>query len=70
MYGAGRVGAIATPILAGYALNVMSPQAIYLAVVVPLTIAALACVAMFVISRRRTALTAPAQPELVPRTDS
>lgn len=61
MYGAGRVGAIATPILAGYALNVMTPQAIYLAVVVPLTIAALACVAMFLISRARRTTTGSAE---------
>ncbi|MHC1562492.1 MFS transporter [Actinomycetospora sp. C-140] len=40
MLGVGRVGAIVAPVVAGYALAVMSPNALYLAAVVPLAVAA------------------------------
>ncbi|RZK69061.1 MAG: MFS transporter, partial [Rhodococcus sp. (in: high G+C Gram-positive bacteria)] len=36
MMGIGRAGAILSPIVAGYALSVMTPRAMYLAVIVPL----------------------------------
>lgn len=41
MMGVGRAGAILSPIIAGYALAVLTPRTMYLAVIVPLTIAAI-----------------------------
>ena len=53
MYGAGRFGTIAAPVLAGYALKVMAPEAVYLAVAVPLAVSAVAGVGMLAVTRRR-----------------
>ncbi|MGM7645929.1 MFS transporter [Nocardia sp. JW2] len=41
MMGVGRAGAILSPIVAGYALSVLTPRSMYLAVIIPLTIAAI-----------------------------
>lgn len=53
MIGVGRVGGIVAPILAGYALAVMTPTAMYAAAAVPLAIAALAVVRLLTVTRRR-----------------
>ncbi|MFI9637096.1 MFS transporter [Nocardia sp. NPDC051929] len=46
MMGVGRAGAILSPIVAGYALSVLTPRTMYLAVIVPLIIAAVTAVAL------------------------
>ncbi|MFF0494024.1 MFS transporter [Nocardia sp. NPDC004068] len=46
MMGVGRAGAILSPIIAGYALSVLTPRTMYLAVVVPLLIAAITALAL------------------------
>lgn len=51
MMGIGRAGAILSPIVAGYALSVMTPRAMYLAVIVPLLLAALVAVALMRVTR-------------------
>ncbi|MFI7529319.1 MFS transporter [Nocardia salmonicida] len=51
MMGVGRAGAILSPIIAGYALSVLTPRTMYLAVIVPLLIAAITAVALMRVSR-------------------
>ena len=51
MMGVARGGAILSPIVAGYALSVMTPRAMYLAVIVPLVLAAVAAMALTRITR-------------------
>ncbi|MBV6759886.1 MFS transporter [Rhodococcus opacus] len=51
MMGVARGGAILSPIVAGYALSVMTPRAMYLAVIVPLVLAAVAAIALTRITR-------------------
>ncbi|MGY0499341.1 MFS transporter [Nocardia sp. FBN12] len=51
MLGVGRGGAIMAPVVAGYALNVVDARAMYLAVTVPLMIAALAAMALTRVAR-------------------
>ncbi|MEV6217380.1 MFS transporter [Nocardia sp. NPDC051833] len=51
MMGVGRAGAILSPIIAGYALSVLTPRAMYLAVIVPLAIAAITAVALLRVRR-------------------
>lgn len=51
MMGVARAGAILSPIVAGYALSVMTPRAMYLAVTVPLVLAAVAAIALTRITR-------------------
>ncbi|MFJ6263379.1 MFS transporter [Rhodococcus erythropolis] len=55
MLGVGRIGAVVSPIIAGYALTVMSPQAMYLSVTVPLALSAAAAFGLLRISRSRVA---------------
>ena len=52
MMGIGRVGAILTPILAGTALQFVSPSSLYFASVVPLALATVAAIRIHRISRR------------------
>ena len=47
----GRAGAILSPIVAGYALSVMTPRVMNLAVIVPLLLAALVAVALMRVTR-------------------
>ncbi|WP_169813444.1 MFS transporter [Nocardia vaccinii] len=54
MVGVGRVGGIVAPILAGYALAVMTPRGMYAAASVPLVIAALAVIRLWQVARRRS----------------
>ncbi len=51
MMGIARGGAILSPIVAGYALSMLTPRAMYLAVIVPLVFAALAAIALTRITR-------------------
>ncbi|WP_252189879.1 MULTISPECIES: hypothetical protein [unclassified Rhodococcus (in: high G+C Gram-positive bacteria)] len=51
MMGVARAGAILSPIVAGYALSVMTPRAMYLAVIVPIVLAAVAAMALTRITR-------------------
>ncbi|QYB07201.1 MFS transporter [Rhodococcus sp. USK10] len=51
MMGVARAGAILSPIVAGYALSVMTPRAMYLAVIVPLVLAPVAAMALTRITR-------------------
>ncbi|BAH50976.1 hypothetical membrane protein [Rhodococcus opacus B4] len=51
MMGIGRAGAILSPIVAGYALSAMTPRAMYLAVIVPLLLAARVAVALVRVTR-------------------
>ncbi|MFC9471960.1 MFS transporter [Nocardia sp. NPDC056952] len=51
MMGVGRAGAILSPIIAGYALSVLTPRTMYLAVIVPLLIAAITAVALMRVTR-------------------
>ncbi|MGW5570283.1 MFS transporter [Nocardia thailandica] len=51
MMGVGRAGAILSPIVAGYALSVSTPRTMYLAVIVPLTVAAVTAAALSRIRR-------------------
>ncbi|MFC9905678.1 MFS transporter [Rhodococcus sp. NPDC127593] len=59
MLGVARGGGILAPILAGYALSVMTPRTMYLAVVVPLILAALAAIALTRITRAVEAEVSP-----------
>jgi MFS family permease len=51
MLGIGRVGGIAAPVLAGYALAVMTPKGMYTAAAIPLAVAAIAVVRVWWITR-------------------
>jgi len=55
MLGVGRIGAVVSPIIAGYALTVMSPQAMYLSVTVPLALSAVAAFGLLRLSRSKVA---------------
>lgn len=55
MLGVGRIGAVLSPIIAGYALTVMSPQAMYLSVTVPLALSAMAAFGLLRLSRSKVA---------------
>lgn len=68
MLGVARVGSILSPILGGYAIGFMSPQELYLAVLVPLSIAGVCSYGLLRVTRARTA-SAPA-PSQLPQTDS
>ncbi|MEU1999882.1 MFS transporter [Rhodococcus sp. NPDC019627] len=51
MMGVARGGAILSPIVAGYALSVMTPRTMYLAVIVPLVLAAVVAAALMRVTR-------------------
>ncbi|MHA4849745.1 hypothetical protein L1080_009370 [Rhodococcus sp. MSC1_016] len=51
MMGVARGGAILSPIVAGYALSVMTPRTMYLAVIVPLVLAAVAAAFLMRVTR-------------------
>ncbi len=51
MMGVGRAGAILSPIIAGYALAVLTPRTMYLAVIIPLLIAAITAMTLMRVSR-------------------
>jgi MFS family permease len=55
MLGVGRIGAVVSPIIAGYALTVMSPRAMYLSVAVPLALSAMAAFGLLRLSRLKLA---------------
>jgi uncharacterized protein (DUF58 family) len=65
MMGVARGGAILSPIIAGYALSVMTPRTMYLAVIVPLVLAAVVATALMRVTRAVETETSSLEPRLL-----